>query len=709
IFNYSAELITDEGGKAKFKVFAQNKIGKIPVKIEVLNIDDIVSETVFLNYGVTLLGNRQEGVTGSVLERPVGIVIYDSNSNPLSDVSVNFEIRDNKDAFIYPSNIFSDLEGKAFATLKLGQNTGNNTVKMTPYKKGMNFPVINIKAVGFDYDKLIILLLGSLAIFIFGMKMMSDGLQSIAGNKLKSILSFLTENRFFALATGAIATAVIQSSSACTVMIVGFLNAGLLTLKQSIPAIMGANIGTTITGQIIALKISDLAYPAVIIGIFIILIFRGKKGVHWGDFIFGFGLLFIGMKGMSDSLFPLRESESFKYFFSVLDCSPVNGIMPLWKVAGTICIGSIITAVIQSSSATIGLTMALAGSGLISFWTAFPLILGDNIGTTITAIFASIPGSRNAKRAGIFHSIFNISGTVLMILLLYVSVDKTPIFLKFINWITPGDVFSPEPVNIEKHIAMAHSFFNVSMAVLFLPFTNKLASLVKFILPEKDYEKTIIHLDENLLNTPELAFNQVQAEFEYMLSVAVKNLFRAYSEFMGIKTGKAEKIKRKEELIDNLQKEITEYLVKLSGKELNYELSERIPAFVHCVNDAERIGDLAEKIEKLSNVKLQNKLVFSQEALNDIEKMKKAIEHNYNILCSLISGKSQLLYELLKKDEDLNKLNSLLIEENISRTRSGECSDRSSIIFVEIMTVMERVGDHIVNIGERYKQITGKR
>jgi Na/Pi-cotransporter len=708
--NRSCEMKTDMGGKVRFRIFAENVTGRIPVRIEVLDIDDIISETIFVNYGVTILGKLQEGMTGSVLERPVGIILYNSASEPVSDVLVNFEIKDNKEAYVYPSNTISDHSGKASANLKLGKKTGKNTVTVIPHKSGMEFPVINIKAMGFDFKGLFILLLGSLAIFIFGMKMMSEGLQTIAGNKLKSILGFLTENRILSMTTGAVATAVIQSSSACTVMIVGFLNAGLLTLKQSIPAIMGANIGTTITGQIIALKISDLAYPAVIIGIFNILVFRGKKAGNWGEFIFGFGLLFIGMKGMSDSLYPLRESESFKYFFSLFDCSPVNGIMPLDKVTGAIFIGGIITAIIQSSSATIGLTMALAGSGIISFWTAFPLILGDNIGTTITAVFASIPGSRNAKRAGIFHSIFNISGTLVMIILLYIFVDSKPVFLKFIDWITPGEVFAGEPVNIEKHIAMAHSFFNVSMALVFLPFSNILATFVKFLLPEKDEEKSVVeHLDENLLNTPELAFNQVQNEFSFMLSTAVKNLFRAYSDFTGKDNGKTEKIRKKEEIIDELQEELTEYLVKLSGRELSYELSDRIPAFIHCINDAERIGDLAQKIERLSRTKKENKVEFSEKALKDIEKMKKNVEIHYGILCDILSGKSNLLYELLKKEDELNELNSQLIEENIDRTRSGECSDRSSIIFVEIMSVMERVGDHIVNIGERFRQITGKR
>jgi len=697
---------TDEGGRVKFKVVSENYVGPVKIKAEILDSKETITTDFELFYGITIFGKGQEALVNHRVEKPIGVKIFDRFGKGIEGVEVSFNGEISNKATAFPKSVISDDQGIAATSVSLDKESGKYPVMMDINYPGVFFPSIKVDILGIDPKGLILFLLGSLAIFIFGMKTMSEGLQRIAGNKLKQILDFLTKNRVMALFVGAITTAVIQSSSACAVMIVGFLNAGLLGLRQSMAAIMGANIGTTITGQIIALKIKNMAYPAVIVGIILMLLFRNKKLGNWGDFIFGFGLLFIGMKGMSDALHPLRDSETFRNFFAMFDCSPTGGVMPFASVIGAVIVGTLVTAIIQSSSATIGLTMALAGSGLISFWTAFPLILGDNIGTTITAVLASIPANRNSKRAGLFHAIFNISGTLLMTILLYITVKDIPIFLYFIEQITPGKVFQAEPINIEKHIAMAHSFFNIFMALAFLPFIGVFAGIIEKILPlDESEKKKVTYLEQNLLDTPELAFNQTVNELKYMLSVATKNVFRAYAELTGTKKGKKEKILRKEDVVDTLQEDITEYLIRLSEKQLSETQAAKIPRLIHCVNDAERIGDLAEKIQGLFNDIKENKLKFSEQAQNELKYMKELIENSYNELMNILSGDEKAFSRLVDNEKEIDLFAKEVSENNIRRLKEGTCITRSNFIFVRMINVFEKIGDHLENIGERIAEI----
>ncbi|PLX19886.1 MAG: hypothetical protein C0601_00735, partial [Candidatus Muiribacterium halophilum] len=697
---FSTTKITDEGGRIKVQVSSENFVGTAKIKAEILDSNEEIFTEFEIYYGIIVFGKGQEALVNHRVEKPVGVRVFDKNGNPIEGIEVKFDSSISKDATAFPETVFSDTDGNAATSISLDKDTGKYPILINVNYPGIFFPSIKINILGVDPKGLILFLLGSLAIFIFGMKTMSDGLQRIAGSKLKQILNFLTRNRVMALIVGAVTTAVIQSSSACAVMIVGFLNAGLLGLRQSIAAIMGANIGTTITGQIIALKIKNMAYPAVIVGIILMLLFRNKKLGNWGDFIFGFGLLFIGMEGMSNALHPLRDSETFRSFFGMFDCTPVSGVMPLSSVLGAIFVGTLITAIIQSSSATIGLTMALAGSGLISFWTAFPLILGDNIGTTITAVLASIPANRNSKRAGLFHAIFNITGAALMTVLLYVTIKDTPIFLYFIENITPGKVLQSEPVNIEKHIAMAHSFFNIFMAIAFLPFIGLFAKVIEKILPlDESEKKKVTYLEQHLLETPELAFNQTIYEIKYMLSVATKNVFRAYAELTGNEKGKSEKILRKEEVVDTLQEDITEYLIRLSERQLSEEQAARIPRLIHCVNDAERIGDLAEKIQRLFSDIKENKLKFSDQAQKELDNMKELIEISYSELINILSGDEKAFARLTDNEKEIDLFAKRVSENNIARLKEGTCITRSNFIFVRMINVFERIGDHLENIG----------
>ncbi|MGM0607973.1 MAG: Na/Pi cotransporter family protein, partial [Candidatus Muiribacteriota bacterium] len=498
------------------------------------------------------------------------------------------------------------------------------------------------------------------------------------------------------------------SSSACTVMIVGFMNAGLLGLRQAMSAIMGANVGTTITGQIIAFNISELAYPAIILGIILYFFFKGKKIANWGECILGFGLLFLGMTTMSNSLYPLRESELFKTFFAMFDSTPVDGVVPFSNVIGAVIIGAVLTAVVQSSSATIGLTMALAGSGLINFYTAFPLILGDNIGTTITAVLATIGGNPMAKRAGIFHSIFNITGALVMVGLLYVQIDSQPIFLNFINRITPGDVFAGEALNIERHIAMAHSFFNVSMVIILLPFINYMAKFIEWIMPVREGEIKISYLEENLLSTPELALEQGRKELLYMINVASKNVFRAYKDLIGDKKEtKKEKVLRREELVDTLQEDITDYIIKLAEGYITEEQSERIAPMLHCINDAERIGDLAGKIVRAGGERKKLKINFSSMELENMKKIKNLIEKNFKELNKAFEGDGDAVKRIFKNEAEINSLTKEAVSKSSKHCVGPNCDDiRSSVLFIRAMSTFERIGDHIVNVADRIQYVS---
>jgi Na/Pi-cotransporter len=305
--------------------------------------------------------------------------------------------------------------------------------------------------------------IGGLAIFVYGMGLMSDGLKEIAGEKLKSALGYMTRNRFFAILAGAGVTALIQSSSATSVMTVGFVNAGLLTLQQAIGVIFGANIGTTITGQIVSFKLNDIALPAVTAGVVGLMIAKRvfSRGI-WRT-VLGFGLLFFGMTIMSTELKELAAEPGFKKFFELFDCSPSNGYMPILSVLGAITVGTLCTMLVQSSSATIGITIALANSGVISIWSAIPIVLGDNIGTTITAAFAAIGANANAKRTALAHAMFNILGTILITLSFFIVINVddigAPAFLHAVNALTEGNGLIGE--NPGRHVAMAHTLFNI--------------------------------------------------------------------------------------------------------------------------------------------------------------------------------------------------------------------------------------------------------
>ena len=435
--------------------------------------------------------------------------------------------------------------------------------------------------------EMIFQLMGGLGFFFFGMKTMSEGLKKIAGEKLKNFLHAVTKHRVYGVLIGTLVTLFIQSSSATTVMVVGFVNAGLLALKQAITVIIGANIGTTFTAWLVSsmsiFKISKYALPAIGLGFAIMTLCKTKKK-HWGQVIFGFGLLFIGLHYMKEAFEPLRDSEYVKNIFVTFSDYPLLGVLA----------GIVFTVLLQSSSATIAIVQVLAFNGVISFDAAIPIILGDNIGTTITAQLAAIGTNINARRAAMSHTVFNVIGTLYMLVFVHLGW-----YSKFIDFMIPGEITLK---NIMFHIAIAHSAFNVVNMLIFLPFISFLERVSIWLVPkgEDAVDFGTQYLEKHLLETPTLALEQVHQENAYMLKIAQKSVKAAMSGFMDGDLKMVNKASELESVTDNLQSEITQYIIELSQRNLTPSESRSIPVLIHNVNDLERIGDHSQNMAELT-------------------------------------------------------------------------------------------------------------
>ncbi len=537
------------------------------------------------------------------------------------------------------------------------------------------------------FEDLTFQLIGGLGFFLFGMKFMSEGLRKVASDRLKNILSYLTRNRLIALSVGAGVTAVIQSSSAMTVMLVGFVNAGLLTFKQAIPVVLGANIGTTFTAWIVSFfavfKITHYALPAVGIGFLIMVVARRATMRQWGEVLFGFGVLFVGIGFMKDAFEPLESSQRIMDIMVNFSKYPILGVL----------VGTVITVLLQSSSATIALIQILAFRGLIDFPSAIPIILGDNIGTTITAQIASIGGTTAAKRVAWSHTMFNVFGTMYMLFFVY-----TGWYSRFIKWMIPGEL---GPNNIMLHIALSHSVFNVFNALFFFPLIPTVQRLVeRLIKPTGDIvDLEPQYLEKHLLETPSIALEQSQKEMLRMLDLAgsaVKNAFEMY------RTGNNEltrKVARREQAVDNLQAEITRYLIDISMEELEQENAEMIPVLIHSVNDIERIADNAVNIVELGQRRTDKDMSFSKEAISELD-------HMYEIVIGMLddvargldTGDLDAAREAMIKEEELNLLQHSLRKSHIRRLNAGSCQMLSGIVFIDCVDFFEKIGDHLSNI-----------
>ncbi|OGI09515.1 MAG: hypothetical protein A2Y40_09015 [Candidatus Margulisbacteria bacterium GWF2_35_9] len=530
-------------------------------------------------------------------------------------------------------------------------------------------------------------LVGGLALFFYGMSILTDGLQRIAGNELKKVLHKLTKSPLRGILVGASVTGIIQSSSATTVIVVGFINAHLMTLKQAIGIIFGANIGTTITAQIIAFKITKYSLPAIAIGVFLQLFVTNRRIKKYAELFIGFGLIFFGIHLMSEAFVPLKHSESFKQLFVIFGQNPLIGIFT----------GAILTAIIQSSSASIGIVISLASVGLIDIYSAFALILGDNIGTTITAQLAAIKGSIGARRAAMVHTLFNLLGAAYMYIGLFIKVDGQPIFLYFINMITPGNVFAGE--NIARHIANSHSVFNILTTIIFFPLIPLFEKIVMKLIPGQDIFEKERFIDIDKISIPDIALEQATKEIHSMGKYAIKAVEKALS---GLYTNKdiLKKVMEMEKYVDDLQLRITLYIVKVQEKKLSEEQSKKASILLHVVNDMEKIGDYAENIAKLVTTLQEKNHIYPKDSIKKIQKMEEAVLKLVNLsLEALINIDKQAALESSDLEDKVDKMKSSFRKDQIKRL-GKDCSIPAGIILVDIVSNLERVADHAYTISK---------
>jgi phosphate:Na+ symporter len=527
-------------------------------------------------------------------------------------------------------------------------------------------------------------LLGGLALFLYGMQMMSTGLEAAAGNRMKQILEKLTANRFLGVAVGAGITAVIQSSSATTVMVVGFVNSGMMTLRQAVWIIMGANIGTTITGQLIALDVGAMAPLFAFVGVAMVVFLKKAVFHHYGQIIAGLGILFLGMEMMSSSMLPLRESEAFIGLMTRFS-NPLLGILA----------GALFTAIIQSSSASVGILQALAGSGLIGLSSAVYVLFGQNIGTCITAVLASIGTSRNAKRTTIIHLLFNIIGTILFttICMLFPLTD-------LVESITPS--------NPAAQIANMHTLFNITTTVLLLPLGNQLAAIATRILPERPYEddqtqkllyiKPQEALPDSKMGNSAIAINDLRQELSRMADMVQRNVDES---FLAVLDGNADRlpdVEKTEDYVDYINREVTKYISRVITYENNPHDSALISAYLKISGDLERIGDHAINICQYTQILESRQLSFSDDARQEITQMHQISLKALSLVKNIDSVSLDALTQVSALEQRIDDMTLDFRQHQLDRLQNGICSGETCILYSEMLTDFERIGDHILNI-----------
>lgn len=536
----------------------------------------------------------------------------------------------------------------------------------------------------------ILQLLGGLALFMYGMQMMSTGLETAAGNKMKTILEKLTSNRIKGVLAGAIITAVVQSSSATTVMVVGFVNSGLMTLRQAVWVIMGANIGTTITGQLIALDVGALAPFFAFVGVICAMFIKKEKVKHISEVIAGFGVLFIGMDMMGSAMVPLQSSEVFINFMTTFS-NPLAGIV----------MGAVFTAIIQSSSASVGILQALATAGLVPLSSAVYILFGQNIGTCITAVLASIGTRTNAKRTTIIHLMFNILGTTIFTIISIL----TP-FTDFMATTAPG--------NPAAQIANVHTAFNIITTLLLLPFGTYMAKLAEKILPESEKEKDevkrlkYIRPFETNYQVGHAAIMQAQVEQEVgrMTNMVCRNIEDSFESLIKNDISKNEEIVEREEYIDYLNVEISRYIVHVMSSESASQDLRNISGYYTVVGNLERIGDHAMNIAGYAVNLKKWKQSFSNEAVKELEKMRDMCLKTLEDIKDFTDGKKDSILEHTAKNEQkIDDMRDDYREKQVARMQKGTCQADTGIIYSEILTDFERIGDHALNIAQKYHEI----
>lgn len=532
-------------------------------------------------------------------------------------------------------------------------------------------------------------LLGGLALFLYGMQMMSNGLEAAAGNRMKSVLEKLTSNRVKGVLVGAGITAVIQSSSATTVMVVGFVNSNLMTLKQAVWVIMGANIGTTITGQLIALDIGAIAPIFAISGVAAMMFIKNEKVHHVSIIFAGLGILFMGMDMMGNAMAPLQESQAFIQFMTTFK-NPLVGIL----------IGAAFTAVIQSSSASVGILQALAATGMIPLSSAVFILFGQNIGTCITAVLASIGMKVNAKRTTVIHLMFNIFGTVLFTCICLV----TP-FVPWMESLTQGDSVA--------QIANVHTVFNIVTTLILLPFGSRMAAIAIRILPEgKQEEQDTYSLKYISKFEPAYAIGQsviaiadVKKEVARMLQMVEKNIGQAYDILTKYDEKTMKRIKTREVYIDYLNREISSYIVSLMANEMSMSDSRQINGYYVILSNLERIGDHAMNLAEYAQDLKEWNGNFSETAEEELNIMKTQCLEAMAVVNDAGESPSVMLNQAAAMEQKIDDTREKYFKKQMQRLKKGKCKPQTGIIYSEILTDFERIGDHVKNIAEQYMEM----
>jgi len=518
---------------------------------------------------------------------------------------------------------------------------------------------------------------GGLGLFIYGMKLMSKGLQKAAGDKLRRMIELLTFNRYIALITGIVITMLVQSSSTTTVMVVGFTNAGLMSLTQAIGTILGARIGTTVTAQIIAFNISDAALPIVGVGVIMSFFVKRRSYRNLGQAVLGFGLLFLGLSVMGGHLSELRDSPTF-----------INLLVTFgdYRFLGVLA-GALFTALIQSSSASVGVIIALSSKGILDLDVALALTLGTCVGTSVTALLASIGTNLTARRVAISHVIFNTLGAL--------------IFVWFLGPIE--NMISLTSTEIPRQIAWGHTFFAVASTIIFLPFISLFTRLVKICIPgeEIEVESGLKYLDRRLLTTPSIALGAAKKEIERMSEITTEMLVNSLNMLFKNNLDLLEIVEGKEAVVDELESGIAVYLAELSQQSITSDQGRELANYYHAINDIERIGDHALNIAQLCEERVDRNLVFSDKAIEDIKLMyTKTLDINNKAATAFKTTDLSLAREVITDDIEINRLEKKLRDSHISRVNERMCFPPSGVIFLDIIANLERIGDHSLNVAQ---------
>ena len=538
-----------------------------------------------------------------------------------------------------------------------------------------------------NYLDIIIPFVGGLGMFIYGMQIMAQGLENAAGSKMKSLLEVLTKNKLMGVLLGAGITAVIQSSSATTVMVVGFVNAGIMNLTQAMGVIMGANIGTTVTGWLVSsvewaefLSPARLAPIAVMAGVILMLVGKRRSSKEIASIIVGFGLLFIGITTMSSAVEPLQNSEGFTSLFVTLGNNPLLGILA----------GTLVTAIIQSSSASVGILQSLAAAGLVPFSAAIYIIMGQNIGTCVTAILSSLGAKRTAKTAALMHLLFNIIGTIIF----------STVAILFFQIVDP--VWGKGLIT-QTEISMVHTAFNIGTTVLLFPVSDWIIKLAKKIgrVEENDQDESLVQLDERVLQTPGLALQATVNEVARMGQIVEDALMVAKNVLFTVKDSEIKFLKEEESTVDRLSAGITDYAIKLGALQISEKEHQDVVHLLQIVSDMERISDYCENISEFAETLYEKRTSFSEVGTRQLKEMMEVCTDSYRYaLKAFVDQDRSIALKVIEKETQADNLEISLRNQHIQRLANNQCKTEAGIVYLDTLVCLERVSDHARNIAE---------